>query len=74
MLAILSEFCKSEQWINHSGDFIPAPQVWLNQRQWENDYWPKFFAQNQQLQNLPTPPQQPERIQPQRVGYGQGII
>lgn len=76
MLAILGEFCKSEQWINHAGDFIPAPQVWLNQRQWENDYWPKFFTQNQNLQqqNQSSAAQQPERIQLQRVRYGQGIV
>jgi hypothetical protein len=23
----------------NDGEFIPAPSVWLNKKQWENDYW-----------------------------------
>lgn len=39
LLAILEKLKNSKDWIKDDGDYIPAPQAWLNQRQWENEYW-----------------------------------
>ncbi|EYT15512.1 hypothetical protein J595_02519 [Acinetobacter sp. 1592897] len=26
-------------WTKQDGEFIPSPSTWLNQKQWENEYW-----------------------------------
>lgn len=37
MLSAIENQKKSEQWIKDSGQFIPHPATWLNQRRWEDD-------------------------------------
>lgn len=39
LLQILRMQKADNQWIKQDGEFIPSPDVWLNQKQWENDYW-----------------------------------
>ncbi|MGA8883219.1 MAG: replication protein [Acinetobacter sp.] len=47
LLSILEKLKNSEMWIKNGGDYIPAPQAWLNQCQWENDYWVSQINQDQ---------------------------
>lgn len=66
LLTILEKLKNSKDWIKDDGDYIPAPQAWLNQRQWENDYWMSQINQShgrqppnsvtQSLISLPSKP------------------
>lgn len=39
LISILEKQKSDNSWIKQNGEFIPAPTVWLNQKQWENDFW-----------------------------------
>lgn len=39
LISILEKQKKDVSWTKQDGEFIPAPTAWLNQKQWENDYW-----------------------------------
>lgn len=39
LIKILNAQKQDQSWIKQDGEFIPAPTVWLNQKNWENDYW-----------------------------------
>lgn len=39
LISILEKQKADNSWIKQNGEFIPAPTVWLNQKQWENEYW-----------------------------------
>lgn len=62
LLTILEKLKNSKDWIKDDGDYIPAPQAWLNQRQWENDYWVSQINQNHGGQ--PAAPTQQSPTQP----------
>ncbi|WEI17125.1 hypothetical protein PY247_11185 [Acinetobacter proteolyticus] len=74
LLAILELQKKSDDWIKNDGQFIPAPQAWLNQRQWENDFWVNRLNQNTSQSLNAQQEQQPARFQPERVQFGQGLV
>ena len=40
MIGAIEERRKTEQWQKDSGQFIPNPATWLNQRRWEDDLEP----------------------------------
>lgn len=73
LLAILELQKKSDDWIKNDGQFVPAPQAWLNQRQWENDFWVNRINQNSANSTAEQPEQQTQRFQPERVRFGQGL-
>ena len=58
LIKILNAQKQDQSWIKQDGEFIPAPTVWLNQKNWENDYWttqvPVFSQAAQAPQNLKT--------------------
>jgi hypothetical protein len=37
MIGAIEERRKTEQWQKDSGQFIPNPTTWLNQRRWEDE-------------------------------------
>lgn len=37
MLAALKAWSKTDQWTKESGQFVPNPTTWLNQRRWEDE-------------------------------------
>ncbi|OJU54546.1 MAG: hypothetical protein BGN93_03500 [Acinetobacter sp. 39-4] len=39
ILSILEKQKADTSWTKQDGEFIPSPSVWLNQKQWENEYW-----------------------------------
>ncbi|KQE74912.1 replication protein [Acinetobacter baumannii] len=39
LLSILEKQKSDVSWTKQNGEFIPSPSVWLNQKQWENDFW-----------------------------------
>lgn len=39
LIKILNAQKQDQSWIKQDGEFIPAPTAWLNQKNWENDYW-----------------------------------
>ena len=39
LIKILNAQKQDQSWIKQDGEFIPAPTTWLNQKNWENDYW-----------------------------------
>lgn len=39
LLLILEKQKSDVSWTKQNGEFIPSPSVWLNQKQWENDFW-----------------------------------
>lgn len=39
LLSILEKQKSDVSWTKQDGEFIPSPSVWLNQKQWENEYW-----------------------------------
>lgn len=39
LISILEKQKADNSWIKQNGEFIPAPTVWLNQKQWENEFW-----------------------------------
>ena len=39
LLSILEKQKADTSWVKQDGEFIPSPSVWLNQKQWENEYW-----------------------------------
>lgn len=59
LLTILEKLKNSKDWIKDDGDYIPAPQAWLNQRQWENDYWVSQINQNHGRPSTDPVPQSP---------------
>lgn len=73
LISILKIQKTSDDWIKNDGQFIPAPQAWLNQKLWEADYWVE------QVTKKPTTPasaqqeQAPVRFTPERVRFGQGL-
>ena len=40
MIGAIEERRKTEQWQKDSGQFIPNPATWLNNRRWEDDLEP----------------------------------
>ena len=53
VIAAITRFANSRDWLKDDGDFIPAPKVWLNQRQWEGA---KFITMT------PSAPGEPEKM------------
>ena len=49
LIAILEKQKIDDSWIKSNGEFIPAPTVWLNQKQWENDFWLDGKADSQEI-------------------------
>ncbi|WP_144624393.1 replication protein [Acinetobacter nosocomialis] len=39
LLSILEKQKSDVSWTKQDGEFIPSPSTWLNQKQWENEYW-----------------------------------
>lgn len=39
LIQVLNAQKQDQSWIKQDGEFIPAPTTWLNQKNWENDYW-----------------------------------
>ncbi|AXX46584.1 bacteriophage replication O family protein [Acinetobacter sp. 1130196] len=39
LLSILEKQKSDVSWTKQNGEFIPSPSVWLNQKQWENEFW-----------------------------------
>lgn len=39
LLSILEKQKSDVSWTKQDGEFIPSPSSWLNQKQWENEYW-----------------------------------
>ncbi|MFA3645405.1 replication protein [Acinetobacter baumannii] len=39
LLSILEKQKSDVSWTKQNGEFIPSPSTWLNQKQWENEYW-----------------------------------
>lgn len=39
LIKVLNAQKNDQSWIKQDGEFIPAPTTWLNQKNWENDYW-----------------------------------
>lgn len=39
IISILEKQKTDVSWSKQDGEFIPSPSVWLNQKQWENEYW-----------------------------------
>lgn len=39
LLSILEKQKSDVSWTKQDGEFIPSPSVWLNQKQWENEFW-----------------------------------
>ncbi|MDC4667722.1 replication protein [Acinetobacter baumannii] len=39
LLSILEKQKSDVSWTKQDGEFIPSPSAWLNQKQWENEYW-----------------------------------
>jgi hypothetical protein len=58
LIKILNAQKQDQSWIKQDGEFIPAPTTWLNQKNWENDYWttqaPVFSQATPAPQNLKT--------------------
>ena len=58
LIKILNAQKQDQSWIKQDGEFIPAPTTWLNQKNWENDYWttqaPVFSQTTPAPQNLKT--------------------
>lgn len=58
LIKILNAQKQDQSWIKQDGEFIPAPTTWLNQKNWENDYWttqqPVFSQAAPIPQNLKT--------------------
>lgn len=58
LIKILNAQKQDQSWIKQDGEFIPAPTAWLNQKNWENDYWttqaPVFSQATPAPQNLKT--------------------
>ncbi|TQR66840.1 replication protein [Acinetobacter sp. RF14B] len=56
LIKILNAQKQDQSWIKQDGEFIPAPTAWLNQKNWENDYWttqaPVFSQPAPNPQNL----------------------
>ena len=46
MLAALKAWSKTEQWQKDSGQFIPNPTTWLNQRRWEDELPKENYGYN----------------------------
>ncbi|MHA3082156.1 hypothetical protein ACX1NX_03025 [Acinetobacter sp. ANC 5383] len=57
LIQILAAQKADQSWIKQDGEFIPAPMVWLNQKNWENEYW---------TEKLSKPKSQPEQ---QKTGF-----
>lgn len=55
LISILEKQKNDMSWIKQDGEFIPAPSVWLNQKQWENDYWLNSAQANHSPVETPTP-------------------
>ena len=58
LIQVLNAQKQDQSWIKQDGEFIPAPTTWLNQKNWENDYWttqqPVFSQAAPIPQNLKT--------------------
>ncbi|AIL79060.1 MULTISPECIES: replication protein [Acinetobacter] len=39
LLSVLEKQKSDVSWTKQDGEFIPSPSAWLNQKQWENEYW-----------------------------------
>lgn len=55
LIQVLNAQKQDQSWIKQDGEFIPAPTTWLNQKNWENDYWTTqqpVFSQPIDTQNL----------------------
>jgi len=39
LLSILEKQKSDVSWTKQDGELIPSPSTWLNQKQWENEYW-----------------------------------
>ena len=39
LIKILNAQKQDQSWIKQDGEYIPAPTTWLNQKNWENDFW-----------------------------------
>ncbi len=39
LISILEKQKSDVSWTKQDGEFIPSPSVWLNQKQWENEFW-----------------------------------
>ena len=68
LISILEKQKMDNSWIKENGEFIPAPTVWLNQKQWENDYWLNVKKEADVTQ-LSTPKQPQRQYKPKPKKY-----
>ncbi|MBP8005846.1 MAG: replication protein [Acinetobacter sp.] len=77
LISILKLQKSSDDWIKNDGQFIPAPQSWLNQKLWEVDYWLEQLNQKSASVVTPTQVQHEQsqvRFKPEPMRFGQGLV
>ncbi|MEN4984531.1 hypothetical protein [Acinetobacter modestus] len=74
LISILDLMTRSDTWIKNDGEFIPAPQAWLNQRQWENEFWIKRLSQQPTTVTSAQQAQAPVRFTPEPTRFGKGLV
>lgn len=54
LISVLEKQKQDASWIKQDGEYIPSPSAWLNQKQWENDFWVVRSSSPPEKQDTPA--------------------